>query len=158
MQREDWHHWMQALGNRVRRARLFLRLSQAQVANMAGVSQGAMSRLEHGKGLETPMSVVLRLHGAIAASLRQCDPALLDAELAWVLNFGNMLSGLPDEAADPGRPEAGRDELSQLFKSVRAMSSRERRLVVVVLRSLIETIAGQQESDPRQDAERRRQG
>ena len=143
MQREDWQQWMQALGDRLRRARLFLRLSQAQVAGMAGVSQGAMSRLEHGKGLETPMSVVLRLHGAIAQSLRQCDPALLDADLAWVLNFGNMLSGGPDGA------EQEHDQLSRLFQAVLRLPERQQRLVMVVLQSLVDTMAHQQSSDPR---------
>jgi len=47
----------------LRRVREFLGLSQDQVARLAGVSQGAVSRLEAGRGLATPMVVVLKVHG-----------------------------------------------------------------------------------------------
>lgn len=138
MTTDDWRQWMAALGSRVRRARVFLNLSQSEVAHLAGVSQGAMSRLEHGKGLETPMSVVLKLHAAIAESLRRCEPALLDDELLWVRDFGSMLTqhvnrdgdGAGDGVSDP-------DELSQLFRAVRALPPAQQTMVLGVVRALL---------------------
>jgi len=44
----DWREWMRGLGRQLRRVREFLGLSQDQVARLAGVSQGAVSRLEAG--------------------------------------------------------------------------------------------------------------
>jgi transcriptional regulator with XRE-family HTH domain len=145
MERDDWRQWMAALGRRVRRARLFLKLSQAEVAQMAGVSQGAMSRLEHGKGLETPMSVVLKLHAAMARSLEQCDPALLDDDLLWVRQFGGMLTERRDD------PCGGTtvDELSRLFQAVRELPPARQSIVVGVIRALLQTV-------PLEDIARRR--
>jgi transcriptional regulator with XRE-family HTH domain len=147
MQREDWQRWMLALGNRLRRARLFLGMSQAEVASMAGVSQGAMSRLEHGKGLETPMSVVLRLHAAIARSLRAYDRRLLDDDLVWVVAFGSLLSELEDAKTERGST----DDLTQLFHAVRGLPERHQRIATIVLRSLIDTLSSPSDSRPRGD-------
>jgi transcriptional regulator with XRE-family HTH domain len=140
MKRDDWRQWMAALGERLRRARQFLKLSQAQVAEMAGVSQGAMSRLEHGKGLETPMSVVLKLHAVIAQSLREYDPALLDDELKWVLEFGSMLAENHVPTHEPKKRIGDADDLSELFRAVRALPEGRRVMVLGVVRALLETV------------------
>ena len=47
----QWKEWMRAFGRQERRIREFLGLSQEQIARLAGVSQGAVSRLEAGRGL-----------------------------------------------------------------------------------------------------------
>ena len=42
----SWVEWMRALGRRARHVREFLGLTQDELGRMAGVSQGAISRLE----------------------------------------------------------------------------------------------------------------
>src|SRR5207247_8233855 len=77
----DWREWMRGLGRQLRRVREFLGLSQDQVAQLAGVSQGAVSRLEAGRGLATPLVVVLKVHLVLSRALRAFDPALPDEEV-----------------------------------------------------------------------------
>src|SRR2546429_9944045 len=71
----DWREGMRDLGRQLRRVREFLGLSQDQVARLAGVSQGAVSRLEAGRGLATPMMAVLKVHRGPPRALRPFDPA-----------------------------------------------------------------------------------
>lgn len=46
----EWREWIRDLGRRQRQLREFLGFSQEQVARLAGVSQGAVSRFETGRG------------------------------------------------------------------------------------------------------------
>lgn len=46
----EWKLWMRELGAAIRRGRELLGLSQHQLATMAGISQGAVSRLESAVG------------------------------------------------------------------------------------------------------------
>src|SRR5215468_10972711 len=89
-ERIDWSAWMRELGRRLRRVREFLGLSQDQVARMAGVSQGAVSRLEAGRGLATPMLVVLKVHVVLARAVANLDPAMLDDRLRESLDLGGF--------------------------------------------------------------------
>src|SRR5215510_7753914 len=84
---EAWRRWMQAYGQQARRTRDFLRLSQEQVARLAGVSQGAVSRLEAAQGLATPFLVVFKVQQVLAQHLRRLDPALLNAELRRAIDL-----------------------------------------------------------------------
>jgi hypothetical protein len=59
---------------------------------LAGVSQGAVSRLEAGRGLATPMLVVLKINLAMRRALRDVDPALLSDDLRRVLQIEERLS------------------------------------------------------------------
>ena len=61
MAARDWSNWMRDLGREVRRQREFLGLSQERLARAAGVSQGAVSRLEAGRGLATPLLVAVKI-------------------------------------------------------------------------------------------------
>ena len=65
----EWQAWMRSLGLQVRRVREFVGLSQEQVARTAGVSQGAVSRLEAGRGLGTPLLVILKVRLALTRAL-----------------------------------------------------------------------------------------
>jgi transcriptional regulator with XRE-family HTH domain len=99
----EWRTWMRELGDRARRMREFLGLSQEQLARLARVSQGAVSRFEMGRGLGTPLLVALKIHAAIAARLGQVDARLLtDAarDLLTVPEFEHvirMCSRIPDD-------------------------------------------------------------
>jgi len=87
-----WQHWMRDFGLHLRRTREFLGLSQEQVARLAGVSQGAVSRLETARGLATPMLIVLKVQLAVVRHLRELDPAILSPELRHALEMQDALS------------------------------------------------------------------
>src|SRR5262249_34923194 len=70
----------------------FLRLSQEQVARLAGVSQGAVSRLEAAQGLATPFLVVLKVQQVLAQHLRRLDPKLLNPEMRRAIDLGEWLA------------------------------------------------------------------
>jgi len=72
-----WRDWMVALGARVRHLRELVGLSQEQLAKQVGVSQDAISRLEVGRGLNTPLQLALKVYGGLATALRGIDPFLL---------------------------------------------------------------------------------
>jgi DNA-binding XRE family transcriptional regulator len=77
----EWREWMRDLGRQIRRGREFLGLSQEQLARLAGVSQGAVSRLETARGLATPTLVVLRVSRVLAGELGRVQPEVMDADL-----------------------------------------------------------------------------
>ena len=101
-ERAGWHQWMRDLGQKLRRLREVVGLSQDQVARLAGVSQGAVSRLEIARGLATPLLIVMKINLAIADELRKLDQAILDADLRGSLDIQDALSS-PERAL---RPEA----------------------------------------------------
>ena len=57
----DCSDWMRDLGCEMRRLREFLGLSQERLAQAAGASQGAVSRLEAGRGLGTSLLTAVRM-------------------------------------------------------------------------------------------------
>jgi transcriptional regulator with XRE-family HTH domain len=74
---QRWRDWMVALGVRVRHLRELVGLSQEQLAKQVGVSQGAISRLEMGRGMNTPLLLALRVYAGLTSALREIDPLLL---------------------------------------------------------------------------------
>jgi transcriptional regulator with XRE-family HTH domain len=105
----EWREWMRDLGRQIRRAREFLGLSQEQLARVAGVSQGAISRLETARGLATPTLVVLRVSRVLAAELGKVDPSMMDSDLRTMRNvLRPSQDSLPEARsvnADPHREE-----------------------------------------------------
>ena len=139
-ERVNWSEWMRALGKQVRRVREFLGLSQEQLAKSAGVSQGAVSRLEAGRGLATPLLVVLRIHRTLHRALRAIEPRLLNEPLRRALELDDFLTPMPDDPRDllPG-PDPGLAEFLALYDSLPA---RERQTLVTVVRATAEALAG----------------
>lgn len=129
----DWRAWMRAFGKQERRIREFLGLSQEQLARLAGVSQGAVSRLEAGRGLATPLLVVLKLKLAVARALRAFDPELLSDELRRVLELpdtitppvGNLSGRSTNVASDPN--------VETLVRLYRDLPERQRQRFVAVV-------------------------
>lgn len=82
----DWRRWMAKLGTEVRGLRHALDLTQEELAALAGVSQGAVSRLETGRALATPLLVVVRVHLALLERARSLRRVVLSSELTAVLD------------------------------------------------------------------------
>jgi transcriptional regulator with XRE-family HTH domain len=133
-ERTDWSGWMHDLGRRIRRVREFLGLSQDQVARMARVSQGAVSRLEAGRGLATPMLVVLKVHVVLARALAQLDAGLIDDQLRENLDLGSLVRfGAADKNGDV--PITKDPELEEIVELYHALTGRQRRTLVAVVRA-----------------------
>ena len=95
----DWRRWMKEIGERARRMREFVGLSQEQLAKRAGVSQGAISRFEIGRGLNTPLLVSIKINASLATALSGVDPTLLTEDARRFVESMGLLE-LP-AAGDP---------------------------------------------------------
>jgi transcriptional regulator with XRE-family HTH domain len=138
--RINWAEWMRTLGHQVRRVREFLGLSQEQLAKSAGVSQGAVSRLEAGRGLATPLLVVLRIHRTLHRALRAIEPTLLNESLRRAVELDDVLTPMPDETHDAlPRPDTALAEFLALYDS---LPQRERQTLISVVRATAEALAG----------------
>jgi transcriptional regulator with XRE-family HTH domain len=131
----DWPARMRELGRQIRRVREFLGLSQDQVARLAGVSQGAVSRLEAGRGLATPMLIVLKVHLVLARALSAFDPALLDDQIRETLGLGGLMAAAPTAAENGAHPITRDRDLEEMVQLYRSLSERQRRTLVAVVRA-----------------------
>lgn len=132
---QDWREWMRGLGRQARRIREFLGLSQEQIARAAGVSQGAVSRLEGGRGLATPLLVVVKLNVAVRRALAAYDPELLSPEARAILDRTDL--HVPDSGASrfieyPLAKDVGVEELVRLY---RGLPERQREKLLAVVRA-----------------------
>ena len=136
-ERSDWSGWMRELGRRLRRVREFLGLSQDQVARMAGVSQGAVSRLEAGRGLATPMLVVLKVHVALGRALGRIDPEMVDDQLRDSLALGGFARiGGPIGDSGPTPVTVTKDpDLEALVDLYHGLTAQQRRTLAAVVRA-----------------------
>jgi len=96
-----WRAWLRDFGVTVRRIREFLELSQEQLAKIAGVSQGAVSRIERGNASSTPLIIGVKIRVALATALRQVDPDALPDEAQ---RFLGQMEARYGEHEDPGAP------------------------------------------------------
>jgi transcriptional regulator with XRE-family HTH domain len=78
---------MQDLGRQVRHIREFLGLTQQELAQRAGVNQGAVSRFEGGRA--TPFLAIVRLSVALARALETLDASKLSEEARRYLRYMN---------------------------------------------------------------------
>ena len=104
-----WREWMRALGRQVRRTREFLGLTQRELAQRAGVSQGAVSRFEGGRAMSASFLTIVRLNVALAQALGTIDPSTLSEEARRYLRFIEFLAVPPDAANTAETPVAERE-------------------------------------------------
>ena len=132
---------MRDLGAQVLRVREFLGLSQEQLARLAGVSQGAISRLENGRGLATPLLVVLKTCGALRSALMHVDQEILSPEARRLLVVGAHIPGEGDTypsftpTHDPG--------VEELLRLYNGLSLRQREQLLAVLRAMAAALSGE---------------
>jgi transcriptional regulator with XRE-family HTH domain len=101
--KQTWRQWITEFGAHVRRVREFLGLSQEQVARAAGVSQGAVSRFEGGRGLSTPFVGIMKINLALAHALKELEPGMLTDEVKRFLKHLEILR-LPNDQGTPVNP------------------------------------------------------
>ena len=122
-----WRERMRAFGRLARHARETIGWSQQQLGTHADVSQGAVSRLEAGHGLATPLVIVQKLHQALVTGLRGLDPARLDVELTSTILERDLLG--PVAGCMPLGSDAAVEQLVRLYHGTPGRS-RDRLLAV----------------------------
>jgi transcriptional regulator with XRE-family HTH domain len=138
-----WQDWMRGLGRHARRMREFLGLTQEQLGRRAGVSQGAISRLEAGRGLATPLLVVVKIAGALQQALAALDQALLSPEARRLVDEGIRLAGpvSPPDNESPLTSDPALEEYVQLFHRV---PEKRRGTFLAVVRATAEAVRNQE--------------
>ncbi len=133
--REDasWQQWLFGLGETLRAARETVSISQERLSRAAGVSQASLSRVEMGRGLGTPLVLVLRVASTLRAMIAGCDPRLLSQELRTLLA---AREGLPARAAVPPPPLATDERLGEIIAAFEAMPPAGRQAVLTLARTL----------------------
>jgi len=132
-----WREWMRQLGVRVRQMRELVGLSQDQLASSVGVSQGAVSRLEHGRGLNTPLLVALKVYGGLVAALEGVAPAALsDDARALVVQLQAL--GLPEDGrgASGDAPVLAAPEVEEVIRLCHRLPAPRRRVLMDAMRAL----------------------
>src|SRR5262249_10317045 len=86
-QKRDWEaELIHDLGKWTRKVREFLNFSQDRLAKLAGVSQGAVSRVEAGRGKATPLLTFTKINQVFAKALSELDPSMLSDEVRAMLD------------------------------------------------------------------------
>lgn len=130
----DWSQSMRDLGRSVRRTRELLGLTQEQLGRIAGVSQGAVSRLEMGVGLATPFLVVVKVQRALQRLLARIDPDLLSEDARRLLAEDPQLARSP-EAVPGDFPLFGDPGLEELVRTYQMLTPTRREQFLAVVRA-----------------------
>ncbi len=141
----DWSGWIKGLGKQARRVREFLGLSQEQVARVAGVSQGAVSRFEGGRGLATPLLVVMKVNAALRSGVSAMDRDVLSEDARALLLLDERVPGW-NEAAPP--PITKDPELEELVRLYRDLPERQRQRLLTVVRATAAALAAPRDGMP----------
>src|SRR5436190_15213343 len=138
----DWAKWMRELGARIRRVREFVGLSQEQLARLAGVSQGAVSRLEAGRGLATPLLVLMKINVPLLRALRGLDPSILNDELRRMLDETRNVSPPVGDMGYEMLPLTRDPALEDLIRRYHELPERQRRTFLSVMSATASSLAG----------------
>jgi transcriptional regulator with XRE-family HTH domain len=141
----DWSGWIKGLGKQARRVREFLGLSQEQVARVAGVSQGAVSRFEGGRGLATPLLVVMKVNAALRKAVSAMDSDMLSDDARNLLLLNERMPGW-NEAAPPAITKD--PELEELVRLYRDLPERQRQRLLTVVRATAAALGASLDSMP----------
>ena len=130
-QQRDWEaQLIRDLGRWTRRVREFLGYSQDKLAKLADVSQGAVSRVEAGRGKATPLLTFTKINQVFAKALSEIDSSMLTAEAQAMLERARHM-------AQPVSPVPGLmlvdPILERMIYTYHTLPQRERQGFVTVL-------------------------
>jgi transcriptional regulator with XRE-family HTH domain len=131
----DWAESMKGLGRSVRRLRELLGLTQDQLGRVAGVSQGAVSRLEMGVGLATPFLVVVKVQRALQQLLARLDETMLSEEARRLLADDQRIANVAPAADFAEFPLFGDPGLEELVRTYQGLSQARREQFLAVVRA-----------------------
>jgi transcriptional regulator with XRE-family HTH domain len=138
--------------------REFLGLTQDELGRMAGVSQGAISRLESGRGLATPLLVVVKIGGALQQALATVDQSMLSPEARRMIEEGFRLTPpAPSESPQdsPLTSDPALEEYVQLFHRV---PDRRRGTFLAVVRATAKAVRMDDDAEPGARSDEARRG
>jgi len=136
----SWGEWMRALGRRARHVREFLGLTQDELGRMAGVSQGAISRLESGRGLATPLLVVVKIGGALQQALAGVDQAMLSPEARRMIEEGFRLTPPASSAVPHDSPLTNDPALEEYVQLFHRVPDKQRGTFLAVVRATAKAV------------------
>jgi len=114
----DWPGVVAALGRDVRALRTLVGYSQQGLALVAKTSQGTVSRLERGEGVDVPLVSAMKVAVALADGIDESNGAVAPRMRALVA-LADGLAHAPIPPPDPG--------LATLLRSYQALSAERRR-------------------------------
>jgi len=140
-----WRTWLRDVGNLSRRMRELLGLSQEELGRLVNVSQGAVSRFEKGKGLNTPWIIAVKIRVALAARLRPLDPQLLTDDARRFLSQTDLY-GLPPTLSRPPHIEdialVPTAELETALRAYVRLPEDGRRAFAAIMTAVAEALGG----------------
>jgi transcriptional regulator with XRE-family HTH domain len=151
----DWERWMTGMGIYTRRLRELVGLSQEQLARLAGVSQGAVSRLEMGRAVHTPMIAVMKVNAAMRGALSTLDPKTLSKETKQLMEVSDR--GVPHDPDEFESLPLTRDaRLSEIVRLFWQVPPRNRDKLVELMRTAVAVLDGEKAAEPKGSRRRRR--
>jgi transcriptional regulator with XRE-family HTH domain len=139
---DTWRAWLHSYGAEVRRLREFVGLSQERLAHAAGVSQGAVSRLERGRALATPLLSVLKIQAALSAALRTIDPAILSDDLRAMIEREHVVAF---DIRCYGTSLTNDTQVAELVTLFQRLPETRREKALAVIRTVTEVLATEAE-------------
>lgn len=127
----NWPALFQHLASELRQLRVLCGLSQQQVADAAGVSQGAVSRLESGRFRQFPVTTVAAILVALVRATEAVEPAIPSHLLPPLAVVRDLLPALVVVPAVPLDRE-----LAELLRLYHQVPRARRPIVLAVLRPL----------------------
>ena len=149
----SWVEWMRALGRRVRHVREFLGLTQDELGRSAGVSQGAISRLESGRGLATPLLVVVKIGGALQQSLAKVDRAMLSPEALRMIDEGLFPTHPGPATESPDSPLTSDPTLEEYVQLFHGVPDKQRGTFLAVVRATAKAVRMQDPPERRAESD-----
>jgi transcriptional regulator with XRE-family HTH domain len=148
---------MRTLGRRTRGIRELVGWTQQDLADRAGVSQGAISRFELGQGLATPFLVVVRVLRVLHGGAQRLQSESAGAEALHLLNEQSrtFLELLLDDPVDV--PHVLDPELERLLGVFRGVPPTARERFVKITETIAEALSGPApQTAPRPDDQQQR--
>ena len=134
LRQSDWEaELIHDLGKWTRKVREFLNFSQDKLAKLAGVSQGAVSRVEAGRGKATPLLTFTKINQVFAKALSELDSAMLSDEARAMLERARYMAKPVPEERQTSPLMLVDPVLTRLISTYQTLPEREKRGFLSVL-------------------------